>query len=108
MSAGPAMYPSLHGRVVFITGGGSGIGASLTQAFARQGAKVAFVDIALEDSVLWWTPSRRQGMRRYFSLVTFATSPPYARRSLRSVTNSGRSRFSLIMRRMMSVMPLKM
>ena len=50
MSAGPAMYPSLHGRVVFITGGGSGIGASLSQAFARQGAKVAFVDIALEDS----------------------------------------------------------
>lgn len=45
-----AIYPSLHGRVVFITGGGSGIGAALTQAFARQGAKVAFVDIALEES----------------------------------------------------------
>jgi D-xylose 1-dehydrogenase len=50
MSEGSALYPSLRGRVVFITGGGSGIGASLTQAFARQGAKVAFVDIALEDS----------------------------------------------------------
>ena len=50
MSTGSAMYPSLQGRVVFITGGGSGIGAALTQAFVRQGAKVAFVDIAAEDS----------------------------------------------------------
>jgi D-xylose 1-dehydrogenase len=50
MSEPSATYPSLRNRVVFITGGGSGIGASLTQAFARQGAKVAFVDIALEES----------------------------------------------------------
>ncbi|MED5618001.1 SDR family NAD(P)-dependent oxidoreductase [Ideonella sp. BN130291] len=41
-----ASYPSLKGQRVFITGGGSGIGASLVQAFARQGAHVAFVDIA--------------------------------------------------------------
>jgi NAD(P)-dependent dehydrogenase (short-subunit alcohol dehydrogenase family) len=41
-----ASYPSLRGRSVFITGGGSGIGACLTEAFARQGALVAFVDIA--------------------------------------------------------------
>lgn len=45
-----AVYPSLAGRTVFITGGGSGIGASLTRAFARQKAKVAFVDIAVEAS----------------------------------------------------------
>jgi D-xylose 1-dehydrogenase len=30
---------------VFITGGGSGIGAALVEAFTRQGAQVAFVDI---------------------------------------------------------------
>jgi D-xylose 1-dehydrogenase len=41
-----AVYPSLAGRTVFITGGGSGIGASLTRAFVRQKANVAFVDIA--------------------------------------------------------------
>lgn len=45
-----AVYPSLAGRTVFITGGGSGIGASLTRAFARQKANVAFVDIAAEAS----------------------------------------------------------
>ena len=40
-----ASYPELAGRPVFITGGGSGIGASLVEGFARQGAPVAFVDI---------------------------------------------------------------
>ena len=45
-----ASYPDLAGRSVFITGGGSGIGAALTEAFARQGSKVAFVDIAREAS----------------------------------------------------------
>ena len=37
-----AIYPDLQGKPVFITGGGSGIGAALTEAFLRQGARVAF------------------------------------------------------------------
>ena len=37
-----ASYPSLRGRVVFISGGSSGIGAELVRAFAQQGARVAF------------------------------------------------------------------
>jgi NAD(P)-dependent dehydrogenase (short-subunit alcohol dehydrogenase family) len=39
------VYPSLKGRVVFITGGASGIGASIVQHFCAQGSKVGFVDI---------------------------------------------------------------
>jgi D-xylose 1-dehydrogenase len=41
-----ATYPSLKNRSVFITGGGSGIGASLVRHFCDQACRVAFVDIA--------------------------------------------------------------
>ena len=46
MSEQFAIYPSLRDRVVFITGGASGIGAEHVAQFTAQGAKVAFVDIA--------------------------------------------------------------
>jgi D-xylose 1-dehydrogenase len=41
-----ASYPSLRDRVVLVTGGASGIGAEHVTQFVRQGAKVAFLDIA--------------------------------------------------------------
>jgi len=49
--AAPATYPSLAGRRVVITGGGSGIGAAMVEAFARQGADVVFLDIAERASL---------------------------------------------------------
>lgn len=45
-----AIYPSLKGKRVLITGGGSGIGAGIVIAFARQGAAVTLLDIAVSDS----------------------------------------------------------
>ncbi len=45
-----AQFPDLKDRTVLVTGGGTGIGASLVEAFAKQGAKVAFIDIAEEPS----------------------------------------------------------
>ena len=40
-----AIYPSLQGRRVLITGGASGIGEAFVAGFAAQGAQVAFLDI---------------------------------------------------------------
>ena len=45
-----ALYPSLADKRVIITGGGSGIGEGLVEAFVAQGSRVAFVDIADDAS----------------------------------------------------------
>ena len=39
-----AIYPSLNGKAVLVSGGASGIGARMVEAFAAQGAKIAFLD----------------------------------------------------------------
>ncbi|OCX60949.1 3-oxoacyl-ACP reductase [Thioclava sp. SK-1] len=43
-----AIYPSLAGKSVIISGGASGIGAEIVTAFAQQGARVGFVDLDAE------------------------------------------------------------
>jgi NAD(P)-dependent dehydrogenase (short-subunit alcohol dehydrogenase family) len=47
-----ATYPSLIDRTVLVTGGATGIGASLVEHFARQGAKVGFIDIDTQAGTL--------------------------------------------------------
>lgn len=46
-----ARFADLDGASVLITGGGSGIGAAITEGFVLQGANVAFIDIADQPSV---------------------------------------------------------
>jgi NAD(P)-dependent dehydrogenase (short-subunit alcohol dehydrogenase family) len=45
-----SIYPSLADKTVFISGGGSGIGAAFVRAFALQDSRVSFVDIAEDTS----------------------------------------------------------
>jgi D-xylose 1-dehydrogenase len=45
-----ATYPSLQDRTVLVTGGATGIGASIVTHFAHQGSRVAFLDIQDEPA----------------------------------------------------------
>ncbi len=60
-------FPDLEGASVFITGGGSGIGAALTEGFLRQGARTAFVQRsdaeAFADSMQEATGNRPLALR---------------------------------------------
>ena len=50
MTASFAIYPSLAGKTVYVTGGASGIGAEIVSAFAAQGAAVGFLDLDADAS----------------------------------------------------------
>lgn len=61
-----ATYPDLQGRTVLITGGATGIGASLVQAFAAQGAHVGFIDIDPRPSEKVLEQARATGAQAHF------------------------------------------
>lgn len=45
-----AVYPSLKGKTVLVTGGGSGIGEAIVRHFAEQDARVGFIDVKEKES----------------------------------------------------------
>ena len=63
-----AIYPSLKGRTVLVTGGGSGIGAAIVTRLAEQGAKVGFLDIAAKPSKALVRKLSRKGATVHFEL----------------------------------------
>lgn len=70
-----ATYPSLADKVVFVTGGGSGIGAGIVEHFCAQRSNVTFVDIDDGASQALCARMRETGTR----------VPQYVRCDLRDV-----------------------
>ena len=71
-----AVYPSLKGAVVFITGGASGIGAEIVRAFGDQGSRVGFIDIDRERGGALADELQGRGAEIHFGPVTCATLRP--------------------------------
>ncbi|WP_293551109.1 SDR family oxidoreductase [Parvibaculum sp.] len=63
MNALLASYPDLTGRHVLVTGGASGIGAVMVEAFLGQGANVSILDIADPDETLLALPAAAKALR---------------------------------------------
>ena len=86
------LYSSLQDRVVFISGGSSGIGAELVRAFAAQGAKVAFCGTKADggQALIDEVRRRRSAGARGTPPATCATSRPTRRCSRASAPRSAR------------------
>ena len=69
-----AIFPDLDGQSVFITGGGSGIGAFLTDGFMSQGANVSFVQRS-DPSEFCYEMATKHGRRPHFQICDISDIP---------------------------------
>jgi len=83
-----ARYPSLKDRVVLVTGGATGIGESLVNHFARQGARVAFVDIQDEPAAAMVEELVKEGFPTPLYVHCDLTDVPLLRHAVRQVLKS--------------------
>jgi len=74
-----AIYPDLRDKVVLVTGGGSGIGEAIVREFARQRAKVAFIDLAVEPSRALLKTLEQAGTPAYFEPCDLTDIPALQR-----------------------------
>lgn len=72
-----AIYPSLDGMPVVISGGASGIGEGLVRAFAEQGSKVGFVDLMAERGRALEAELRAQGQEVRFTACDITATASY-------------------------------
>lgn len=72
-----ARYPSLENVPVVISGGASGIGEAMVRAFAAQGARVGFVDIARERGEALAAELTQTGGQVRFSACDITDSAAY-------------------------------
>jgi NAD(P)-dependent dehydrogenase (short-subunit alcohol dehydrogenase family) len=80
-----ATYPSLRDRAVLVTGGASGIGESLVRHFARQGARVAFLDVQDEPAIALRNELALAGCTAPIYVKCDLTDPDALRESFRRV-----------------------
>jgi NAD(P)-dependent dehydrogenase (short-subunit alcohol dehydrogenase family) len=81
--AGCARYASLKDKRVFITGGGSGIGACLVDGFAQQGARVAFVNLDQDASDRLGQSLQSRGLPRPWNRQCDVRDVPDLQRAIR-------------------------
>lgn len=61
-----AVYSDLVGQSVLVTGGGTGIGAAIVTGFARQRARVSFIDLQIEPSLALQAELQAQGLTAHY------------------------------------------
>ncbi len=79
-------FPDLNGASVFISGGGSGIGAAVTEGFLRQGAKVAFVQRS--DAAAFVDRMERETGNRPLFIACDITDTPALRAAIDSAAEA--------------------